>query len=325
MERPDSKRWKLEAHGPNWSDLPHDIIEHIISRLHWVDGFEQFARPGHFLIVKGECRLHDALSPEYITEESMRGKEFKFFIKARPCASSYGWVLFEEATSLFLYSPFTTEVIKMPEFGKSHIFELVTFSLNAASPKCVVFLLRTGWSRIFVNLCSIGDYSWKSFEFHNGFDEGNYAVDATYADGVFYSVFSQGQLGVFNVELEEWTIVVNQALPGFSFWNAKLIASNADLLLASSSDTFKLLKLDFSIMRWVYESNLNNQVLFIGCTSFCAPAMAETSRLTNTIFTCCELHLRPLVRFYGLASHGRRLRGVVSEMCSEIDLRNGLD
>ncbi|KAL4291161.1 hypothetical protein GQ457_14G026130 [Hibiscus cannabinus] len=51
-------------------------------------------------------------------------------------------------------------------------------------------------------------------------------------------------------------------------------------------------------MVWVYENDLNNHVLFIGCTSFSAPAVGEASQLANTIFAS-DTWLHPEVRFYG--------------------------
>ncbi|GMI69188.1 hypothetical protein HRI_000588100 [Hibiscus trionum] len=138
----------------------------------------------------------------------------------------------------------------------------------------------------------------------DGFDGPNFAVDAAYTNGVFYCVFEEGQLGAFNVELKEWTILVHHRPPGISFLDAKLIVSDADLRLLSHCSSLKLLKLDFSKMDWVYENDLSNHVLFIGCTSFSGPAVGETSQLANTIFAS-QTWLHPKVRFSGSTSPSR--------------------
>ncbi|GMI69190.1 hypothetical protein HRI_000588300 [Hibiscus trionum] len=331
-----SRRWRLSKHGPNWSDLPLGILELIIGRLRWVDRIriravcKAWSVPNTHIpavhelpwamkfcweyaslsSVKGDCRLLDPLSREYVVEEGSRGIECRVFRDAKPCASLYGWVLFKvchsiekEITSLFLYSPFTTEVIKLPHLGEPPMFQVATFALNVSSPKCTIFLLWNKYGTIYIKLCSAGDCSWKTFTF-DGFDRPNVAVDAAYTNGVFYCVFDKGQLGAFNVELKEWTILVHHRPPGISFLDAKLIVSDADLRLLSHCSSLKLLKLDFSKMDWVYENDLNNHVLFIGCTSFSAPAVGETSQLANTIFAS-QTWLHPEVRFSGSTSPSR--------------------
>ncbi|KAK8508260.1 hypothetical protein V6N13_055705 [Hibiscus sabdariffa] len=327
--RNSSKRWRLNKHGPNWSDLPLGILELIIGRLRWIDRIriravcKAWSVPNTHIpaidelpwamkfcwrfaslsfSIQGECRLLDPLSREYVVEERSRGIECRLFLDAKPYASLYGWVLFEvcntierHTTSLFLYSPFTTEVIKLPHLGEPSMFQVATFALNATSPKCTIFLLWKKYRTIYINLCSAGDCSWKTFVF-DGFDRPDRPVDAAYTNGVFYCVFEGGQLGAFNVELKEWTILVDHRLATISLLDAKLIVSDANLQLLTH--TLSLLVLDFSKMVWVYENDLNNHVLFIGCTSFSAPAVGEASQLANTIFAS-DTWLHPEVRFYG--------------------------
>ncbi|GMI65414.1 FBox/DUF295-Related 1 [Hibiscus trionum] len=168
-----------------------------------------------------DFRLLDPFSGEYVREKIVGGEECQlsfleiFFGRSRICsgakpyASVYGWVLFgsylalqpQQQIMLFLYSPFTSEVIKLPELKECPTIHVATFSLNATSPKCVVFVLATEGDTNYVKLCSPGDYSWKSFELNSGIKAGR-ADSAIYANGVFYCYFLHGQLGGFNVELE---------------------------------------------------------------------------------------------------------------------------
>ncbi|KAK8648935.1 hypothetical protein V6N13_129677 [Hibiscus sabdariffa] len=288
-ERPNSRRLQQEKHALNWSDMPYDIVECILGHLCWRDRIRMravckaWSVPSRHIpaidklpwVLKDfSYRLFDPFTGGYV-----RGKGGRRFIveklfgrsdgplDAVPLASEYGWILFRNDLKhdskvepppppmLFLYSPFTTEIIKLPELK-----EVASFSLNATSPKCVIFLLGLDSSghKINVSLCSPGDHSWRTFEFNSGIGPGeaSCARGVVYANGVFYCLFLQGQLGVFNVELEEWSIL---------------------------STTIFFRRFDFSEMRWVYQSNLNNHALFIGCFSFAVPTVEETSELANTI------------------------------------------
>ncbi|KAL4273537.1 hypothetical protein GQ457_13G000470 [Hibiscus cannabinus] len=112
------------------------------------------------------------------------------------------------------------------------LFQVFGFSLNATSPECFIFLLALGAGdhKIHVNLCSPGDISWRTFEFNSGIEPGepNWAVRVVYSNGVFYCVLILGELGAFNVELEEWTIL-GGPLPPRSFSLVDLFVIDADL------------------------------------------------------------------------------------------------
>ncbi|GMJ05073.1 hypothetical protein HRI_004176500 [Hibiscus trionum] len=254
-------------------------------------------RPGPDSQVHGECRLLDPLSgdSDYVAEESVRGSNFHIFLDVILCATAYGWVLFF-GSRFFLYSPFTTEVIKLPEFEEQLSFSLATISL-----KCVIFVLYNKYKKIHIMLCSPCDSSWKTFEF-NAFGQGNRVVDVTYANGVYYCVFREGQLGAFNLEHKEWTILVEHApLPGFNFHYAKLFSCDGHLRLLSCEHHSNLVKLDLPKMHWVFEKDLNGHVLFIGCTSLCAPAVGESSQLANIIISS-RVPFHPAVRWHGYTS-----------------------
>ncbi|OMO96752.1 hypothetical protein COLO4_15116 [Corchorus olitorius] len=220
----------------------------------------------------------------------------------------------------FLYSSFTTEVIKPPELPDSEdfvtnyynhkLFDVATLSLDATSPKCVIFglcikgenvALYFKGEKICIYICSPGDIAWKTYEFE--FDRPySTAKHAVYAGGIFYCVFSRGELGAFNLQLERWTMLTLEGQPGFGFLHAKLIASDGELRLMGreNSEDLKLLKFDFSDKLWVKENSLNNHVFFIGDgTCFSCPAVGETSELANHVFSRCWY---PQVRCYGTKS-----------------------
>lgn len=65
-------------------------------------------------------------------------------------------------------------------------------------------------SKIHINIYCASDDTWKEFEFNSrNFNDDDYVVDTTYVNGVFYCVFSRGQLGAFSIELKKWAILVN--------------------------------------------------------------------------------------------------------------------
>ncbi|KAE8675460.1 hypothetical protein F3Y22_tig00111671pilonHSYRG00233 [Hibiscus syriacus] len=248
---------------------PLDILERIIGRLRWVDRSRIRAvckawpvpntcipaivelpwamkfcwRYASLYLIQGECRLLDPLSREYLVEERSRGLEYLLFRKARPCASLYGWVLFkvygfieEKKESLFLYSPLTTEVIRLPYLGGPPTFQVATFALNATSPKCTIFLLWSENGKICIKLCSAGDCSWKTL-----------SLMVLIGLIVLLMLPTPTEFSIVFLEEVNW-------VP--SMLNFK------DLQLLSDSSSLELLKLDFAKMNWVYENDLNNRCCY---------------------------------------------------------------
>ncbi|KAK8588776.1 hypothetical protein V6N12_023190 [Hibiscus sabdariffa] len=211
--------------------------------------------------------------------------------------------LFGRSPIFFRATPYAS----LPEL-KERPIPVATFSLNATSPKCVVFLLASEGHKNYVKFCSPSDISWKSFELHCGI-KASHALSAIYANGVLYCFFHDGQLVAFNVELEEWTILSGPS--GSLFIRGNLVMIDADLCVFDQYD-FKLFKFDFSEMCWVYEKDLNKHALFMGCSSFCVPAVGETSDLANTIVSYEKnVYGRPLftecpIRCYGSRSSKRK-------------------
>ncbi|KAL4271840.1 hypothetical protein GQ457_13G008290 [Hibiscus cannabinus] len=318
-ERPNSRRLQQEKHALNWSDIPYDIVECILGHLCWTDRIRMRAVCKAWSVPSRHIPAIDKL-PWVLKDFSyrlfdpftgghVRGKGRRRFIAEKlfgrsdgpldavPLASEYGWILFrndlkhdskvEPPPMLFLYSPFTTEIIKLPEFKERPMFQVASFSLNATSPKCVIFLLGLDSSghKIHVSLCSPGDDSWRTFEFNSGIGPGeaSCARGVVYANGVFYCLFLQGQLGVFNVELEEWSILCGSFPPPSFSVGINLFMVDADIWVFDDQYYVGLYRFDFSEMRWVYENKLNNHALFIGCSSFAVPTVEETSELANTI------------------------------------------
>ncbi|OMO76044.1 hypothetical protein COLO4_25692 [Corchorus olitorius] len=263
---------------------------------------------GEFLLVKPH--LYNKI---YRMEDNSREGETWIFHGhgTKACASSYGWVLFKKEKSLlFLYSPFTTELIKLPNVKSS--FDVVTFSLDATSPKCVIFCLKLDDNKrkIYINLCSPNEDSWKTFEFGiNSPVSGNHIesrvgipIHAAYEGGVFYCLFSKGELGAFDVGRQKWTMLTWEGgVPDFDFRDAKLIVSTESdkeilvmgrhryWMVRAYYNIHQLLKFNLSELRWVEKKDLNNnRVSFIGCTCFSCPAVGEVRELLDQVLFCWE-------------------------------------
>ncbi|OMO82405.1 hypothetical protein COLO4_23032 [Corchorus olitorius] len=265
-----SRSTKIEVQEMrSYSDLPLEIVENIIRRLGFLDRIRLRGVCKDWLVlnlqipsvdkypypwamtsywwqpdndkIHGYCDLTDPPVRKKYVVEKVRGKEYEFFCSAIARASSYGWLLFENSKfGFFLYCPFTREVIKLPELKNiKNYVRVATFSLDATSSKCVIFTLEySAWNpeKICINICCPGDKSWKTFKFMSGFESWYYnnpadpAIDAAYANGNFYCVFKNGELGAFNVGLEEWTLLTVKGL-GFYYDSVQLIEPDGNLQL----------------------------------------------------------------------------------------------
>ncbi|KAK0572990.1 hypothetical protein LWI29_001479 [Acer saccharum] len=310
--KPSFKKKKSEPQQ-YWSGLPKDILRLILEKLPWSERlrlslvrktwkecFHEIKNAQEFLPwlmfynwdkcrgCRDEnhgnsiCKLADPfVQKRFTVEEATKGTERDFFFYAEPCASSHGWVLFSrvicEMKHLFLYSPFTNEVIRFPglEIGFS---DMASFYLNPASSDFTVIafsILVAG--KLEIGTCHPGDESWKKFEFCGDYD---FICDVGYADESFYCSLSNGKLGAFNIKQQEWKLL----------WNLQselsplvyLYAFNGDLIMGLGdcnprSLPCALWRFDLLERKWVVVENeiIEKMVIFRDRTSslsFSVPA-----------------------------------------------------
>ncbi|KAH7572022.1 hypothetical protein ACOSP7_015007 [Xanthoceras sorbifolium] len=311
--QPSFKKKKIEPEQ-GWSDRPRDFVRLILGKLPWSERlrvslvcktwkecFHEIQNTQEFLPwlmsyrwhatddgrVDSICKLADPFEQKcYTVEEATKGADQRgIFVGAEPCASSHGWVLLSKATSgvkhLFLYSPFTDEVIRFPELVTG-FKDKASFSLNPTSSDCVVIALSIQeHEKLEIKTCHPGDESWKSFEFSG---EYYFICDVGYADGSFYVTFSNGKLGAFNIKQQEWKLLwdlrsepsPNSPPPVHEDTYIYLVAAfNGDIILSCcrsvclpcASYRFDLSKGKRVI---VEREAMEKQVIFRGCTSFSA-------------------------------------------------------
>ncbi|OMO98921.1 hypothetical protein COLO4_13627 [Corchorus olitorius] len=299
----------------NWSDLPLDIVERIIGDLDWVDGIS----------IRNVCKGWAAVSLSSPDMPTLDKFPWAMNFRWRPIDNRHHQI---DGECSLIYPPLNHQIdgecsLIYPPLNKQFCAE------KGIKGKEFKFFLgatpqASSYEKISIHICSPGDIAWKTFEF-KGFDNRFIPTihDAVYANGIFFCVFFGGQLGAFNLQLEDWTMLTLEGLglPVFDFRYPKLIASsNGDLRLIGTDksegfssepiivygenenheEALKLFKFDLCEKRWVKETSLNGRVLFIGSKCFSCPAEGDISELANNVFSCCLRH--PLIRCYGAKS-----------------------
>ncbi|XP_022726836.1 F-box/kelch-repeat protein At1g57790-like [Durio zibethinus] len=171
-----------KKHRRDWSNLPSDIVGHIIGKLYWSDRIRvrsvckswlQVSQHGIPPIdqvpwivgfawsrnrdgrIYSRCKLLDtALNKPYTVEDAYKGEDRAIFDEAIFQTCRYGWMLFlknpervfSRCFCFFLYSPFTNEVIELPtleiDYPISKSFIVTALFLTSTSSDCLVFYLH---------------------------------------------------------------------------------------------------------------------------------------------------------------------------------------
>ncbi|KAM7511747.1 hypothetical protein LguiB_010622 [Lonicera macranthoides] len=319
-----------------WNNLPTDILSEIIGRLHFRDRIRfratckswqlaQCDRPASKLpwllthnwnwdkngYILSICKYHDPSTNQTFTNtHKIEDESLTDIFGASVCASKYGWLLLQRSCNTFLYSPYTKEIVKLPNLEIT--FNRSTFSSNPNSPDCIFFALQSSKSSpmLRISICQRGDLEWKTHTF-DGFRR--VIEDVVYSNGVFYCVFSGGVLGAFFGHLE-WKLLTNmEPITGISIrYRLQMVVSDGEILLVCPSTCLHIFRFDWSLMGWVEQDRLGNKALFLGCTSFSIVAEEEILDLKDKIYyhgdTACfyslETRLSQLSDFYPRVTPG---------------------
>ncbi|TXG65624.1 hypothetical protein EZV62_006899 [Acer yangbiense] len=328
-----------KMNNAEWGDLPKDIVRLIMEKLVWSDRFRmgllckswqecihEIQNTHEFLpwvmaydwdrwIISRDkdqtydggdslCKLCDPnTKTSYIVKEAAILKNRDLW-GASPHHSRNGWVLFSTSFSkpfyVFFYSPFTNEVIKLPILKKVH-FQRAMFSSSPKSPDCMVIALSNPEKgKLEIQTCKSGDKSWKMFEFFGEFNRFS-IIEVAYIGESIYCIFSNGNMGIFNVKHEEWKMLSERS-PFRSYDERRLVvASNGNLLLSNLTE-LPFWRFDISKMNWVEveEESMKKQVIFNDDTpcSMSVPAMGNAKESGGKLY-CVDYHCpAPFCCFY---------------------------
>ncbi|KAJ4823372.1 hypothetical protein Tsubulata_012892 [Turnera subulata] len=213
-------------------------------------------------VVKSVCKLYAPSEKKtYTLEDGIKGQEERGkFVEVGALASKKGWVLFQRknkvrAVPIFLFCPYTGEVIDLPDLSKPAC--RASFSCSPKSAGCVLFafgfLVING--RGVVSICRRGgdNQAWKTFEVD--IIPYSYIRSVVYCKGSFYCLFDQGRLGAFSVATEQWDLLCygNSEDFGWSPWS--LTEFDGQLFTTRMIRPYKTFRFDFSGRIWVEEAS----------------------------------------------------------------------
>ncbi|KAL5837862.1 hypothetical protein ACOSQ3_015031 [Xanthoceras sorbifolium] len=321
----------------DWSDLSIEILNLITERLYYIDQirFRMVCKSWRLNIYddikyadklpwimgySGKKKIHSSLF--YLYEPSQKRRYLlknKILVGAELRASKFGWLLLSKkltksytcsSSSFFFYSPFTGEIIQLPELHMEDI-NRATFSTAPASSNCVIFVINLCYraNKFCVSTFSLGDTTWSSHWFNDYHGHGPLIYNVAYAKGVFYCAFHAFDvMGAYNPALREWKL--HPYPPVFKRpyqYHLSLIESPDDgnliLLSYNYNDPEWVFRFDQSQMKWfrienfmsgqsnadheqVEIENLNNRILFYSLDNgISLPAEGEASKLANTIYS----------------------------------------
>ncbi|XP_021671109.2 F-box protein At1g49360-like [Hevea brasiliensis] len=306
----------------DWRRLMSEIPYQLQGKSPWILSYD--IRDMKYLYARPICKLTDPVSKKtYIIKISNEAR--KLFLDAISCASKFGWVLLSQRVPnhgskrqslcfwrFFVYCPFNNKFIKLPRWdGDSYTG--ATFSTDPTSPDCIFFIFEIkggGSLKALISICRIGDKKWTKLKFHVPEEYnsdihpwGNWEV--AYENGLFYTVSVTGLVGVFDVKLQEWKLLTSSSQFRFAR-TCYVIVSQEELFMVRKFKIYygfiwMMWRFDMVQKQWVEEEKCNweNQVLFLGCTSFSAEAVGELSTYANMIYFECD---RP--NYYSSLSSG---------------------
>ncbi|KAM7255047.1 hypothetical protein ACFE04_020288 [Oxalis oulophora] len=311
-DRNTRQRTENDTQSGSWLDLPKDVSTLIVGRLTtvvdcirfrcvcknwnlaefsdhrcklpWLIGHQwEINQDGDFM---GSCKIHIPSTEKIYTGKNILVGEEEQIYGAGICASKYQWLLLQRELYTFFYNPYSKNIIRLP--AKDIHFNRATFSTSPTSPDCICFVMQShkGGDQIYISTCSPGNTEWCTTVF-DGFKK--VVEDVVYKNGKFYCIFSGGVLGVFDIADREWNVLTNMKplagkLTSPSRSRSQLVESNGDLLLFCWCEVLYVFKFNWSQNNWVRVTDLENRVIFLGCTSFSKPAEGEFSHLGNRIY-----------------------------------------
>ncbi|CAL5205500.1 unnamed protein product [Lathyrus oleraceus] len=209
---------------------------------------------------------------------------------SRICGSSFGWlVILHQISEIRLLNPITQVTLSLPslytlpELVRKHLDHNNNRFLNkvvlSSSPS-----RRDDFAALAIHNPSELAFCKKSYDswFLFSVNENHLWMDVVSKNGLFYAVSSEGMIAVCDVEGSKVSII--KTTDSINLWNAIYYAvfSGEDMLLvyryllkknASQTERFRILKMNWNVLKWEEIHSLGENMLFVGqksCVSFSA-------------------------------------------------------
>ncbi|KAF8395792.1 hypothetical protein HHK36_019743 [Tetracentron sinense] len=184
------------------------------------------------------------------------------------CFSKDGWLLISQGLhSVFFFNPFTKARIELPDLNTNYFFKGISFSSSPTSPDCVVFGINNNFPEwIEIGVCRRGDKSWTVFNLRSNLHFLTSFNNPVFYNGSFYCLGQEGNLGVFDPNEGQFTILRNPQKPCTSTRQNFLVECNGDLLsvfVGHLAKWVRIFRLDHSIMVWKETKCLEDHTLFV--------------------------------------------------------------
>ncbi|XP_057970264.1 F-box protein At1g49360-like isoform X2 [Malania oleifera] len=204
-----------------------------------------------------------------------------------------GWLLMsKDMESIFFFNPFTAE---QGEYPRREMFCIVGigFSTLPTSLDCTTIVIFDTHDTTCFSFIHSREMAWRYVYQVNGRDF-TAVCNPVFLDTAFYVLGSNGNLGVFNLNIGEGhcDVLAKPERPCNSFSHGYLVECDGELLsvfvghLGKWVEVFRLNRTD---MVWVKIESLGNHMLFVSDSS-CVWAVAKTPEMGNKIY---------FPRFYG--------------------------
>jgi hypothetical protein len=284
-----------------WDELPVEMVELLLTRLSLVDCLrlpsvcKAWSQASSSLEKRNDwpwlmhlpnlkyrqCKFFD---PFYCKEYTIKCDELAASDHLALRFSKNGWVVVTEGNQrVFLLNPFTAQIFNLPALTsldfilptlEDYIFDGISFTSVPTSPDFIVygFFFQVCGKFVSISMWRPGEEEWTTIEFVPYVPFLPSFNNPVLFRGEFYCLGRKGELGVFNPELETWTVLSNPepvylVEPHYGDEYCYLMELNGDLISVFGTDdtqkAIRAFKLDQSKMVWRKLEDLGDMTLFV--------------------------------------------------------------
>ncbi|XP_031247240.1 F-box/kelch-repeat protein At1g57790-like [Pistacia vera] len=280
----DEKKENLELR--NWSDLPPELLELIMSRLTLEANVrasvvcKNWHGPAVSVRVVNQSpwlMYFPRYGNLYEFYDPSRRKTYSFELPelygSRVCYTKDSWLLLYKMRThrVFFFNPFTRDMIKLPRFELT--YQIVAFSCAPTSADCVVFTVKhISPTVVAISTCHPGATEWVTNNYQNRLPfVSSIWNKLVFCNGLFYCLSLTGWLGVYDPLKRDWGVLVvpppkcPENFFAKNWWKGKFMAeSKGDILVIYTccSENPIVYRLDLLNMVWEEMKTLDGVTLF---------------------------------------------------------------